>query len=263
MRKVIKRSVVVIIIVYILFKIDGIYKNKPLIDNVQVDDIEYEVVKNDSPDSDRIITYDKYYLRLKRISGYDAKMIENFEEKLSTLEVNTDNSCDVITNAGFFNNERNPIGLITIEGETRSLYESNTIFNAFICYMGADNWLINTSNKDQLLCKFIFQSGPLLVYQFEDQDLSSNTSDGRRLVFILDEKDTLYILMAYDSNDYFNGPDFSTMLKILSYLEGSQGIKIKNAINLDGGTASSYIDNNYEINELIPPGAFLCFNDIN
>ena len=263
MRKVIGKSVAVIIIIYVLFIIDGIYKNKPLMDNGQVGDIEHEVVKNDSQDNDGIITYDKYYLKLKRIRGYDAKIIENFEEKLSTLTVKTDNSCDVITNAGFFNTERNPIGLIAIEGETLSLYESNAIFNAFVCYIGADNWLINISNKDQLLCKFIFQSGPLLVYQFDDQDLSSNTSDGRRLVFILDEKDTPYILVAYDSNDYFNGPDFSTMLTILSYLEGSEEIKIKSAINLDGGTASSYIDSNYEINELIPPGAFLCFNEIN
>lgn len=263
MKKGILKSIIFIIAISVLFNIGSFYKNNPSIYNAPVDKLRDEDKNDDNRDEDGIISYDKYHIRLKNFDGYDAKMITNFEEKLSTLAAKKGNSCDAITNAGFFNTDRSPIGLIAIDGKTRSFYESNEIFNAFVCYRGADNWSINMNDKEQPLCKFIFQTGPLLVYQFENQDLSSNNSVGRRTVFILDENDSPYILMVYDSSDYFSGPDFSTILSILSYLEGNKGIKIKSAINFDGGTASSYIDSSFEINELIPPGAFLCFNDIN
>ena len=69
---------------------------------------------------------------------------------------------------------------------------------------------------------------------------------------------TLYFIIIYNENQVFDGPFLQDMPSVMSEIQKETGIVFADAINLDGGTASTFYSDEVNLSEMSPVGSFFC-----
>jgi len=149
------------------------------------------------------------------------------------------------------------IGLFVMEGERLSKWAKNALFNGVF---GTDNEIVFVSEGvPENDSRFAVQAGPILVKDNSAQSLKlKSDQQERRIVVGISEEGRAIFLVIFDPNSLFIGPNLSDLPSVLKMFEEKSGIKFKDALNLDGGTASAFYSPDVSLAELSPIGSFFC-----
>jgi len=189
-----------------------------------------------------------------------TELIANFSQRLNSKEVIDQHACKFLVNAGFYDEEGSPIGFFkTLDGQV-SDFEPNKLFNGFV-FKTRDGRLDMADKLAFSEAVFGFQTGPLLLLNNNEVNLSlKSDKNARRLLFAKSSDNKSIFMAIYDQQSLFSGPKLADVAGLLEDFEKDSGIDLMDAINLDGGTASVFYDGKTHLKELSPVGSFLCIN---
>lgn len=187
-----------------------------------------------------------------------VSLIANFEAFGVSSDVGNDNACVSFSNAGFYTKENKPVGyFLTNDKVYRAAHES-ALFNGFLTanQMGVVR-VTTVLPRDPLV--WGVQTGPVLRENGEDKKLTINNDKNARRVFAAVTGDNkLFLAAVYDPSSSFRGPKLADLPSFVSKLEKDVQVPLADAINLDGGSASTFKNGETYLTELSPVGSLLC-----
>lgn len=185
-------------------------------------------------------------------------LLPNFESFKLSSDASEQNNCDFLSSAGFYTKENKPVGYFYAqEKEYRAGHES-ALFNGYITAnkMGVIR-ITSILPRDQLV--WGLQTGPVLRENGKNSVLRiTNDKNARRVFAAVTGDNKLFIAVVYDPLSSFRGPKLVDLPSFVSELEEKTGVVIADAINLDGGSASTFKNEEKYLTELSPVGSFLC-----
>jgi len=239
---------ILVVIFYLAFWVDkeGILKNpKPTFNDPMRSPIELEVDGK---------LYKVFWEKIKKDA--DISLIPNFKEKLSSPEIIENYACSVLTNAGFYTKENSPIGLFIANGDLLSPETKNFLFNAFVTLDGSSK-IAKLAPQGQNA----FQTGPLLIFEGKIQNLNlTSDKNARRVIAATTDANELILAVLYDKESALQGPKLANLSNLIKTLSDKEKLGIKTAINLDGGSASTFYTKDLNLPEIANVGSFLCIN---
>lgn len=185
-------------------------------------------------------------------------LIPNFEEKLSSEELIKNHLCRKGVNGNFYDKNNRPLGLFINEGSRYSEPIVSQLFNGYFSLDYDGNASIS-STLEHANPRIALQSGPLLLADGESLPLKINNDESaRRVVVATTYQNDIYFLMFYNQDSRFEGPKLSELPEIVKKSESYFGDGFKNALNLDGGSASVFFSDQLILSELSSVGSFFC-----
>lgn len=205
-------------------------------------------------DLDNNLSY--YYFEVDDMES--LKLMPNFTEKLTSKEFVEKYKCRSLVNGGFYSKDNEPIGLFITEGEKLKAWSENSLLDGIfsVNYFGIPR-ITREIPSDEL--RITVQSGPILIENTQVISLSLNKDEfARRVVAAVTGENRIYFIVFYDKGSEFSGPRLTDLPRTLEVFQKKAGITIADAINLDGGTASTFIVENVTLSEATPVGSFFC-----
>lgn len=197
-----------------------------------------------------------------RISWFIANpklliFIPNYTEKRTSPEIKKSYGCNRLVNAGFYNKDGSPIGLVVNNGSIINNFQENSLFNGIFSIDNNCSPLISLNILNNP--KLAVQSGPILMLNGQTANLNINDGESaRRIVVAITNDGKLIFLSFYKSDNVYEGPLLADLPTHLQKFEKLSDINISYAINLDGGSASVFISDRINLGELTNVGSFFC-----
>lgn len=190
---------------------------------------------------------------LKRVQFFS-----NLDDKLTSSEIISVHSCNYLVNGGFYTKENNPIGLLIVNGIKVHDAQSNALFNG---YFSVNNNKALISSSPPSLAQYAVQAGPLIMLDNNYLPIQGGNSekDRRVLAAILDDGNAAFLVM-YDKKSPLNGPALKEIPGILKELENNSSLSLRSVMNLDGGSASTFISENVKLSEISRVGSYFCIS---
>lgn len=184
-------------------------------------------------------------------------LIPNFEEEMSIDEAADKYQCDLVINAGFYREDKKPLGLFATKEKILSKSNKSSTFNGYFSY--AEDGKTEILSSEPVEYFFAFQSGPILIKDSLTLNLQiKNDRQERRMAAAVTKDGELYFIAVFDTNAYFNGPFLSDLPEIIKNVSDKAGDNFRQALNLDGGTASGFYTPDFKLVNLSPIGSFIC-----
>jgi uncharacterized protein YigE (DUF2233 family) len=184
-------------------------------------------------------------------------LFSNFDEGEKTDFIKEKFECKYLSSAGFYNEDFKPIGLFISEYQENSSWGKNNIFNAIFSINDFDTPRI-TRNLPSDRLRLALQSGPIVFENGSKVIFKSSASFERRVVLGVtgDNKPIFFVFWSFDN--FFKGPSLEDLPHIIEYINNNFNLNIADAINLDGGTASSFYGPHVILKEVSKVGGFFC-----
>jgi len=183
----------------------------------------------------------------------DNTLILNYSKKISSEAIISANSCKLAINGGFYDTDYLPLGFVKVGTKTISKERDSKLFNGYV-WKDKKGGLSFGSSKPDEDTEYIFQTGPYLKigsnYSFD------GTKNARRMLLAKNATQDIYLVAVLGEENGFNGPTLAELSDILfSALDEYSFVE---AVNLDGGSASTFYGLDLHIAEFSPIGALLC-----
>lgn len=212
-----------------------------------------------TPTTNTSINLDNFRVSWFQIDNINTLiLIPNFKEKLSSKEAIDQNNCKFLSNGPFYTKDDTPTGLFISNGNTLASWQQNSLFDGVLSINNLTTPRITRAVPQDTL-KIAIQTGPILKENNSFQILKiNNDTESRRIVAAVTGENKLFFLTIYDPNSYYSGPLLSNLPTALENFEQKTGIIFADAINLDGGAASTFNSPGLNLSEISPSGAFFC-----
>ncbi|OGD62472.1 hypothetical protein A2160_00100 [Candidatus Beckwithbacteria bacterium RBG_13_42_9] len=189
----------------------------------------------------------------------ELELFPNFEAKKAAKNLMTDNNCRFLINSGFYSPENKPLGWFFSQGELLNLPENNRLLNGFMSSNEAAGVVI-TDLPPQGMVKWGFQSGPLLVVAGQKLPLAIRDDEyKRRAVAALTQTGELIFFVITTEESLNAGPPLADLPSVIDIIGQSLNEHLVSAINLDGGSASAFLSQEIQIDEVSLIGSYLCW----
>lgn len=202
------------------------------------------------------------YADPSRISLYP-----NFEDKKTAKNLMEEYDCHMLINGGFYSSEdgeNSPLGLFVSEGKVISKYRENKTHNGVFYIKNNQDPIVSRQTPSAGIFTAV-QTGPVLIENNEEVELSlSKDKNARRMVAATTAENGLIFIAVYEEGTAFSGPRLIDLPQIVSKFSAENNISIKDAINLDGGSASAFyvksgaFGEEVALSEASPLGSFFC-----
>ncbi len=186
----------------------------------------------------------------------NLKLLTNFKDQLSSKDLIDQHHCSVLVNGGFYSEDFKPLGwLVSNQTEISKPIESQ-LFNGFLSVK--DNQVsISSFKKDNQ--DFGLQSGPVLIQNSQPLPLIIRNDQPRRRIVAAQIKEGNLLFLAITSPDsLFSGPMLADTPAVTIAITNKLQLPIIHALNLDGGSASSFYTSKLHLKEFSPLGSFFC-----
>jgi len=184
-------------------------------------------------------------------------LIPNFSQKLTAKDVFDASSCSFLINGGFYTTDYKPIGLFSRNNETISDAQTNKLFDSFV-FVNEDNKGFISFDEPYMFTQFAFQTGPMLIWDGSPVRLTIKDDEEARRMVLLHDESSFYFITVFDKDALYSGPLLSKLPSYISAIAKKHSINVKQATNLDGGSASTYISSATNLGEITTVGSFLC-----
>lgn len=186
------------------------------------------------------------------------KLIPNYQDKKTAKDIKNEHNCNALFSGGFYMDNNQPIGLVISDGKLIRGYTSNVLMNAVLSVNDFLTPRITRQRPDDQL-DLALQTGPLLFENGSVLSLNlSNDKPARRVVAITTGANELYFLVVYNKDQVFDGPSLNDLPMVVSMISNKDDVGMADAVNLDGGSASTFIDSQINLQELTMVGSFFC-----
>jgi len=189
---------------------------------------------------------------IKKIS-----LFSNLEDKLSSQEAREKNFCDQIVSGSFYSDDSGHIGLFVSDGIKLKNFQENKTFNGFFFIDDKNTPYISFSEPKNP--KIAIQVGPILFIDKHPIPLKiAKDENARRIIAAVTENKEVVFIAIYNSSNTFEGPTLAELPAIIEDINRNTALDIKDAINLDGGSHSTFISNTIKLSEISPIGSYFC-----
>jgi uncharacterized protein YigE (DUF2233 family) len=187
-----------------------------------------------------------------------VSLFSNYTEKLSAIEARQTYNCSTLVNAGFYTTEDRPIGLFINQpsGKLREYRDSET-FNSLFGKTPQNTFLFSDT-YDSDLYEYAIQLGPKLITNGTVHRLTIRNDENARRVVLASANSSLYFLVYYDPSSVFLGPTLTELPQLVFDSAKSLHISFDQAVNLDGGSASVFLNDSARFTEITHAGSFFC-----
>lgn len=185
-------------------------------------------------------------------------LIPNFTEKRTARSLIDNKECTEVINGGFYTQDNQPTGLFVAEGKTIRGNIPNTLFHGYVV-VDQDNTASIASSPPEQTPRLALQTGPILVGDGKAMTIAIQGDEyARRVVVGITHKRGVVFLAVYDPENPGSGPKLADTPGILFTVAAR--LQLKDALNLDGGSASAFIRSDLSLEELTSVGSFFCIN---
>jgi hypothetical protein len=247
--------VVLVLIIFLYFKQNSSYSpnfSSSLTPIPTIIDTSHQLSLNNQ-------NYRYYYYLIPQNSTLN--LIPNFSSPRSASQI-IKNHCDFAINGGLYTQESKPVGLFYLNNQSLGQQITHQTFNGFLT-QNKNNILDVSSqdvfNNDLTQYNFALQSGPF--YNFTTTYSSTdfvNHEFSRRHLIAKDSQNNFYFFSISLTDNAFDGPRLEDIPAFFNHFEIQKIAKFIQALNLDGGAASTFYDGNYLVEEITPVGSILC-----
>ncbi|MBU0998643.1 phosphodiester glycosidase family protein [Patescibacteria group bacterium] len=259
MKKIIKKlfliTFVLVSVFSVSFFIKGNYKrqNPKLSPNVlglpdSYDNLEVDIKFNDN---------------LYRVNWYEIGNIDNLfllvnSDKLTSQEFKEKEKCVFLSSGGYYKTDYSPTGLLISEYKEISPFVNSSLANGIFSVNDfATPRITPQVPRDRL--RMALQAGPLLKENNGFKNLSlKNDEEARRVVLGVTGENKAIFMIFYNPESVFIGPYLKDLPEIIKEFENETGIVFADAMNLDGGTPTTFNKKNTNLTESTIVGNFFC-----
>jgi exopolysaccharide biosynthesis protein len=201
------------------------------------------------------------YEIMKVPSDRKVTLVANFDKKIKSQELIRENNCAMAVNGGFYDTNMRPLGLFISNGQLIGKEINSDLFNGFIWINRDDSRGIGYQ-KSEAATKDIIQTGPIVKSKGQLAKLALNRDKlSRRTVAAIDAEDNFIFISLFDKNVLVLGPRLESVPELLSEVETKENINIQDAINLDGGRASLFSNQDIYLPEIDMVGSVWCIHN--
>ncbi|MBF8249936.1 MAG: hypothetical protein HW400_537 [Candidatus Levybacteria bacterium] len=193
-----------------------------------------------------------------QVDPRDIELYDNLKEQKLSEEIKANRSCNVLVNGGFYSKENIHLGLFVSNFETLSKTSQSATRNGFL-WIDTNDTVVVSSQAPNVAPRLGLQSGPLLMLNNQPLTLAINNDEPeRRIVAGVIADNKLIFLVFYREQADFEGPLLQSLPEIINLFKKQTGLKIVNAINLDGGIHSVFASSYDRLVELEYVGSYFC-----
>ena len=192
---------------------------------------------------------------------FSIRLIPNFTEKKTARTIIDQLQCKNLVNGGYYTKEFQPLGLFISDEKVLSRTLTNPLVNGFVAKSKNGTQTVSAVAPDPAKILWALQSGPMLVEDGQKRLLSINNDEyARRIIAATTNQGLLVFIALFSEDNPYQGPLLAHVPSILMKLEERQNFTFVNAVNLDGGSASTFFSQDLFLQELTPIGSFLCIS---
>jgi len=200
-----------------------------------------------------------YHISMEKIEEpNNVRLIPNFSEQKTSSDVAKEYSCQALVSGQFYTTDNQPLGYLQIRYNIiNSNIHNPGFFNGFVISQNGRLDITPELPQSELI-GFAFQAGPL--FTSETKLTIRSDEPARRILLGKTDTGDFYFLAITQKDNSFSGPLLAELPGLIKSFNQSQflSLKFKVLINLDGGTASVFINDLVTLSELAPVGSFLC-----
>jgi uncharacterized protein YigE (DUF2233 family) len=190
-------------------------------------------------------------------NAQDISLLPNFDKKETSQKLKEESQCKALVNGGFYASEGYPTGLFITQGIQLKGFVTASLTNAVYSINDFETPRITRSTPQDHL-SVALQAGPLLIENDMLLNLVGSDEEARRVVVGVTGRNESVFIVIYDPASVFLGPKLEQLPLALEEFEKNSGIDLADAMNLDGGSASSFISQDVTLLELSPIGSYFC-----
>jgi len=197
------------------------------------------------------------YVYFSVSSSEKIELIPNFSEKMTSTDIASKHGCVKGINGGFYDTNSTPLGGFKSQNIIYKQPVHNRLIDGFLWYK--NNYASITLSEPPRDAQFYLQTGPLLMTGGGVTTISiGNDEYRRRTVALLTKDKNLLFLVVYNPESVYEGPLLADLPAIISSINSQTSLRFTEAINLDGGSASSFFSKDKTLQEFTPVGSIFC-----
>lgn len=192
------------------------------------------------------------------IRAEDITLHSNLNKTETSVEIMTQQSCDLLINGTFYTTENTHGGLFISEYEEVQPFQRNSTYNSIFSINDLDTPRI-TSLVPQDKLRIALQTGPLLWTNGKPTVLKMKTDKpARRMIAGVTGENKVVFITMYGTKSVFTGPYLEDVPALLSQINDELDLSLADATNLDGGTASVFTTQSFSLPEASSIGSYFC-----
>ena len=185
-------------------------------------------------------------------------LIPNFSGSVDTQTIISDHACLYAINGGFYDKQNKPLGFFQVGSEIYGPQIDSNLVNGFLWADATGSAVISTE-LPQIQFRFAVQTGPMLLVDSTVLPLAiNNDTHARRMVAAKIMDNRLVFLTIYTGESAFEGPLLDDLPGVIQAVRIKENLNITDAVNLDGGSASAFYNEDTRLSELTPVGSIFC-----
>jgi uncharacterized protein YigE (DUF2233 family) len=188
-----------------------------------------------------------------------VSLIPNFTQQKEAKTLSDTNGCRAAINGGFYDKTNKPLGYFYTAAHVYGAQIQSDLVNGFFWADTDGTAVISTDLPISIPYRFALQSGPLLLFDDQPIPLTINNDEHARRMVVAKTMDNQFIfLTVYTKDSVFDGPLLADLPAAVTLVSTKEHLDIADALNLDGGSASSFYTEGTQLSELAPIGSMLC-----
>ena len=185
-------------------------------------------------------------------------LLPNFAEKLASTTLLENNNCRFLSNGGFYDQQDRPLGWFFSQEKLWKKEIKSALLNGFF-FQDKQGKIIIDDVWPPSSVTWGLQTGPILIFQGKPvQFKMANDERARRMAAVLNQKNELFFLVVTGPDSLVSGPLLADLPQVVTGIGKALKEDFKTAVNLDGGTASAFINQEKTIKEYSFIGSFFC-----
>jgi len=184
-------------------------------------------------------------------------MVYNYEGRSGTQTIIAANGCKAAINGGFYDKNYRPLGLVIDEARQMSKNRPNGLFNGYL-FLRPNGSMDISDRPVYANVRDVIQTGPILVENGRAVASGESKDPARRMVAAKLQDGQMMFVAVYDSQSRLDGPPLSALAEVVLAAAEKEGKQVLQAINLDGGSASAFYNQNVNLKEWQPVGSVWC-----
>ncbi len=184
----------------------------------------------------------------------------NLEEKLTSTEARNKFGCTSLISGGFYGTSDEHLGLFVAQSNLISKSINSTLLNGFFLIDNSKTPTIVSKVSDNINdYRIAIQSGPLLLTNKIKTSAGYDDTDyARRIIVAISNRGEITFLSLHTKNNPLLGPTLNDLPGIIESLGKTTSLNLVDAINLDGGSHSTFLTESANLSELSTIGSFFC-----
>ena len=185
-------------------------------------------------------------------------LFPNFLDKRAAQNLKEVKQCEALVNGGFYSEDFKPLGWLVTESRQVSAPLQSRLLDGFFSVDQAGKAKIDWQ-KPAYPVRIGLQSGPMLLWQGQPLQLQiKDDQQRRRIVLAITGDQAIVFLAITGETSEGSGPYLADLPQIVAGISDQLQMPFTTAVNLDGGSASAFLTDEVQLDEVTFIGSYFC-----